>query len=49
MYPPVEINISIFSFFNKIKDFKVKKNTFKIANGIKIDLFNLGVSTKKIL
>ena len=26
IYPPVEIKISIFSLFNKNKDFKVKKN-----------------------
>ena len=33
------------NFFNKNRDFKVKKNTFKIANGITIKLFNLGVLT----
>ena len=49
IYPPVEIKISIFSLFNKNKDFKVKKNTFMIAKGSKINLFNLGVLTTKTL
>ena len=44
----MEINIFIFSLLNKNKDFKVKKNTIKIEKGIKINLSNLGVSTKKV-
>ena len=45
----MEINIFIFSLLNKNKDFKVKKNIIKIEKGIKINLSNLGVSTKKVL
>ena len=36
-------------YFNNINDLKIKKNTFKIDRGNKIKLFNLGVSTTRVL
>ena len=47
IYPPVEINIWIFSLFNKYKDLKVKNIIFKIINGNKVDFFSFGVSMTK--